>query len=209
MAEHFTRESLSFLRDLAKHNDRAWFLRNKARYEEHVKAPAEAFAGAVAAKLALEPHVMRIHRDVRFSKDKSPYKTNVGIGFSRRGHVTEGAPGYYLHVQPGSSFAGAGTWQPAPPQLARIRAAIAERPAAWAKARRVGLDEDEGALKRPPRGFDPEHKFIEDLKRKSFTAGVELADADVVRADFVARYVAAVRKLAPLNDFLDGALGKA
>src|SRR6266513_861307 len=124
----FTRETLQFLRDIAKHNDRAWFAANKDRYEEHVKAPAEQFAGEVATKLGMEPHVMRIYRDTRFSKDKSPYKTNIGLGFHKgAGKVTEGAPGYYLHIQPGESFAGVGMWQPDAPALASIREAIAQK----------------------------------------------------------------------------------
>lgn len=203
----FTKDTLTFLRDLETHNDRAWFAKNKPRYEEHVKAPSEAFAGLVAPKLGLDAHVMRIYRDTRFSKDKSPYKTNIGVGFSPRGKVTEGAPGYYLHVQPGESFAGVGSWQPDAPALAKIRDAIVAKPAAWAKARAVGLDDDEGALKKAPRGYDPEHEFVDDLRKKSFTASVKFTDAQVVAKDFPAKYVAAAKKLAPLGKFLADAAG--
>jgi uncharacterized protein (TIGR02453 family) len=206
MPAHFTRETFTFLKGLAKNNEKAWFDAHKADYERHVKEPAARFAADVASKLGMEPHVMRIYRDIRFSKDKSPYKTNIGIGLHSGGRVTEGAPGYYLHVQPGESFGAGGLWQPEPPALARIRQRIVDEPAAWAKARKVGLSEDEDALKRVPRGFDPEHKFADDLRRKSFTAGVEFSDADVVRDDFAARYVAAVKKLAPLCDFLTDAI---
>ena len=80
-------------------------------------------------------------------------------------------------------------------------------PVAWAKARRVGLAEDEGALKKAPRGFDPEHKYIDDLKRRSFTAGVTFSDAQVTSKDFAAKYVAGVKKLAPLGKFLADATG--
>jgi uncharacterized protein (TIGR02453 family) len=206
--EHFSKETLAFLRDVAKHNDRAWFAENKPRYEEHVKEPAERFAAEVALKLGMEPHVMRIYRDTRFSKDKSPYKTNVGVGFHKgAGRVTEGAPGYYLHVEPGASFAACGMWQPDPPALAAIREAIVAKPAAWAKARKVGLSGDGEALKKAPRGFDPEHEHVEDLKRRSFTASVGLADAQVASPGFARTYVAAARKLAPLGAFLADAVG--
>ena len=199
----FTRDTLAFLRDIAKHNDRAWFTANKARYEEVVKTPSEEFAAAVATKLKMEPHVMRIYRDTRFAKDKSPYKTNIGIGFHRTGgRVTEGAPGYYLHIQPGESFAGVGMWQPEAPALAKIRDAIVAKPAAWAKVRKIGIDNDGDALKKAPRGYDPEHKFVDDLKKKSFTAGVQFTDAQVISPKFAATYVAAAKRVAPLGKFL-------
>jgi uncharacterized protein (TIGR02453 family) len=202
---HFTKETLRFLADLEKHNEKAWFEANRARYEEHVKEPSARFAASVGAKLGLEPHVMRIHRDVRFSKDKSPYKANVGIGFGHGRAVT--APGFFLHAAPKESAVYAGVWHPEPDALSHIREGIVARPAAWKKARAVGLDEDEEALKRPPRGVPPDHPFVADLKRKSFTASVKLKDADVTAPDFDARFVAATKKLAPLNGFLAKALG--
>jgi uncharacterized protein (TIGR02453 family) len=201
---YFTKETLRFLADLEKHNEKPWFDANKARYEEHVKEPSARFAAAVGAKLGLEPHVMRIYRDTRFSKDKSPYKANIGIGF---GHgAAEASPGYFLHAAPKESAIYAGVWRPEPPALARIRAGIVAKPAAWKKARGAGLDEDEEALQRPPRGVPPDHPFVEDLKRKSFTASVPLGASDVTADDFDKRFVAAARKLAPLNDFLAAAL---
>jgi uncharacterized protein (TIGR02453 family) len=108
---------------------------------------------------------------------------------------------------PGESFAGVGSWHPEPPALQRIRDAIVEDPAGWAKVRKLGMDEDEEALKKAPRGFDPAHKFIDDIKRRSFTAGVALSDAQVVSKDFPAKYVATAKKLAPFGKFLARATG--
>ncbi len=202
---YFTKETLRFLADLEKHNEKAWFEANKARYEEHVKEPSARFAATVGAKLGLEPHVMRIYRDVRFSKDKSPYKTNIGIGFGHGRAVT--APGFFLHAAPKESAIYAGVWHPEPPALQRIRDGIVAKPAAWKKARAVGLDDDEEALKRPPRGVPPDHPHVEDLKRKSFTASVPLKATDLTAEDFDKRFVAGAKKMAPLNDFLASALG--
>ena len=204
---YFTRETLKFLDELAKHNERAWFEKNKTRYEEHVKEPAGRLIADTAGKLGLEGKLMRIHRDVRFSKDKSPYKTNVGIGFHPR--ETLKAPllgGLYLHIEPKESFVATGAWQPEPAVLAKIRDAIVAKPAVWEKARKVGLDKDEAALKKAPKGFDPEHKFIEDLRRKSFTASTPLTPAQVTAADLPRTLAAAEKRMRPLNEFLLAAL---
>lgn len=204
---YFTRETLRFLAELEKHNERAWFERNKARYEEHVKAPAGRLIADVSSKLGMDGKAMRIYRDIRFSKDKSPYKTNVGITFHPRG-LPKGTliGGIYLHVAPKESFLASGAWHPEPRILAQIRDGIVALPAEWKKARKIGLDEDEEALKRAPKGFDPEHPFIEDLRRKNFTASIELTDAEVCAEDLPKRIVAAEKKLAPLNAFLAKAL---
>ncbi|MEA3198885.1 MAG: hypothetical protein QOE90_313 [Thermoplasmata archaeon] len=200
MPSYFTKDTLAFLKELEKHNNKAWFEKNKPRYEEHVKEPSARFAAAVGTKLKLEPNVMRIYRDTRFSRDKSPYKTNVGIGFGHGKAVT--APGYFLHAGPGESAIHAGIWHPEPPVLSRIREGIVAKPAAWKKARAVGLSEDEEKLKRPPRGVPLDHPYAEDLKRKSFTAGIAFKDADITAPDFDKTFLAAAKKLAPLNDFL-------
>ena len=200
MPSYFTKDTLKFLKDLEKNNNKAWFDANKPRYEEHVKEPSARFAAAIGSKLELEPNVMRIYRDTRFSKDKTPYKTNIGIGFGHGKAVT--APGYFLHAGPGESAIYAGVWHPEPPVLARIRAGIVAKPAAWKKARAVGLSEDDERLKRPPQGVPADHPYVEDLKRKSFTAGIELQDADLTAPDFDKRFLAAAKKLKPLNDFL-------
>jgi uncharacterized protein (TIGR02453 family) len=204
---YFTRNTLRFLGELEKSNERAWFEANKARYERDVKAPSMRLIAEVGARLRMEGKLMRVHRDVRFSKDKTPYKTNVGIGFHPRGLPTGPlVGGLYLHVAPGESFLAAGAWQPEPSVLGRIRDAIGEKPTAWKAARKVGLDEDETALKRAPKGFDPEHPLVEDLRRKSFTASAPLTKAQVTSDDLPDRMVAAEKRMRPLNKFLADAL---
>ena len=205
---YFTRETLRFLAELEKNNERAWFEANKPRYEEHVKTPSMRLIADVGGKLGMDGKLMRVHRDVRFSKDKSPYKTNVGIGFHPRG-VPKGplVAGLYLHVHPKESFIAAGVWQPEPAILSRIRDAIVERPGDWTKARQVGLDEDEGALKKAPKGFDPEHKHVEDLRRKSFTASAPLTPKQVASDELPKLLVAQEKRMRPLNAFLAAAVG--
>ena len=127
------KETLSFLSDLIAHNDRVWFQENKSRYEE-AKKNVENFANAIIAELiktdgsipkevTAKQCVMRIYRDVRFSKDKSPYKNNFGIGISARGKGNDGA-GYYIHIQPGASFVAGGYWMPQGDHLKAIRQEI-------------------------------------------------------------------------------------
>src|SRR5215468_7255521 len=135
-----------FLRDLRKNNDRDWFTAHKDVYERDVKEPALAFISAFAPALRrISPHLVadarpvggsmfRLHRDVRFSNDKRPYKTHVGIQFRHAKAEGAHAPGFYLHLEPGDVFAGAGIWQPDGAVLSEVRDAIAESPARWARA---------------------------------------------------------------------------
>lgn len=178
---YFTPQTFRFLKDLAGHNDRAWFADNKPRYEAHVRDPALRFIEDFAVRLKrISPHfhagprsLFRIHRDVRFSKDKSPYKTHTGIHFRHDTGKSAHAPGFYLHLEPGSVFAGVGIWHPDASTLRQIRSEISEQPDRWTRASRSRkfVDTFELAgdrLTRPPKGFDPEHPHIEDLKRKDF-----------------------------------------
>ena len=179
----FSSKTFAFLADLAENNDRDWFNANKARYESDVREPGLAFVRAMAEKMPdLSPHLlavdkkvggsmMRIHRDVRFSKDKSPYKTNVGIQFRHASGKDVHAPGLYVHVQPDECFLGAGIYTPDNPTLGRIRAAIDADPGRWTALLgalpRPWAQEGE-SLKRAPKGFPKDHPLVEDLKRKSF-----------------------------------------
>jgi uncharacterized protein (TIGR02453 family) len=151
--------------------------------------------------------LFRIHRDIRFAKDKSPYKTYAGAHFTHRA-AREGvhAPGLYLHLSPGESFGGGGIWHPDPPTLAKVRDALARKPDAWKKARR-GLTIDGESLSRPPRGYDPEHPLIADIKRKDFVTSVRFSEAEVCRPDFLGKYVASCRRMSPLLEFLTKAVG--
>jgi uncharacterized protein (TIGR02453 family) len=211
---YFDDETFAFLRDLKKHNDRDWFNANKRRYEESVKEPFLQFiadAGPelrkVSRNLVADPRpvggsMFRIHRDVRFSRDKSPFKPYVAAHFPL-GKRT-GGPGYYLHLAPGASIVAGGMWMPEPPTLQQIRQRIAERRGEWAKARR-DLDDDEAALKRPPRGFSPDDPMIEDIKRKSFTSSRRLTDEQLKRSDAMRTFIRGCEGLVPLMRFLASA----
>jgi uncharacterized protein (TIGR02453 family) len=215
----FGPELFRFLRDLKANNDREWFNANKARYEHEVRDPALDFVDDVAPHLAeISPHfvadsrptggsLFRIYRDTRFSKDKSPYKTYTGIHIRHELAKDAHAPGFYLHLQPGSVFAAAGIWHPDQPTLAKIRAAIDRDPDGWRSAtdtRSFRLSGD--ALKRAPTGFDPDHPLIDDLRRKDFVGVVELTQKEVCAPGFVERFAGSCRDLAPLVRFLCAAV---
>ena len=214
----FPPEGLKFLRRLKRNNNRDWFLEHKEIYEQQVKIPMTGLVlalggemGRFAPELNTDPKlaIYRIYRDIRFSRDKTPYKTNVGIHFGLEAPRDFDAPGYYLHLEPGSVFMGAGIWHPGADALRTIREAIVRDPRGWKQARRVGLSHDEVALKRPPRGFDPDHPLIEDIKRLSFTTGTEFSVRQACAPDFPARFEASCRRAAPLMRFLARATGLA
>ena len=156
--------------------------------------------------------LFRIYRDTRFGKDKTPYKTNAGVHFRHVAGKDVHAPGFYLHLQPGSVWAGVGIWRPDGTAVTAIRDAISEKPDLWkkaisGKAFRADFDLGGDSLKRPPRGYDPEHPLIEDLKRKDFIASTELTQADACDPKFMARFAALCRKTGPFQRFLCDALG--
>lgn len=212
------KDLFKFLKDLSANNDREWFNDNRDRYEDSVKFPALAFIAAFSPKLKdISPHfqaipraqggsLFRIYRDTRFSKDKSPYKTNTGLHFRHEAGKDAHAPGYYVHLAPGEVFFGAGLWKPDGPTARAIRELIATDSAAWMKVRE---SLDEGPLKlagesliRPPRGFDPDHPWIEDLKRKDFIASVALSEKEALAADFQEQVAGLCIAAAPLMRFL-------
>ena len=221
---HFTPATIAFLGQLARHNDRAWFKANQERYEEQVRRPAQRFILAAAPRLqrvsshlVADPRpvggsIFRVQRDVRFAADKRPYKTHLGIQFRHDAGKDVHAPGIYLHVEPGNVFVACGVWHPDPPALLRIRTAIATSPVRWKRVRHnrrfvSAYELDGDVLQRPPRGFDPEHPWIEDLKRKDFVGSAALTPAALLRADFLARFLGLVRAATPWQRFLCGALG--
>lgn len=220
---HITPGLFGFMAELAKNNDREWFAAHKSEYEDRVREPLRAFIRDVDEPLeAISPHIVvddrksggslfRIHRDVRFSKDKSPYKTWAAVQFRHEAGKDAHAPGFYLHLQPGTVFIGAGCWHPAGEALAAIRDAIAEDPDAWFAARDALVDagfEFEGeSLKRPPRGYDPEHPAIDDLRRKDFIAVRRLSEKAACAPDFAAEFARQCAETAPLMRFLTSAIG--
>ena len=213
-----------FLRDLKANNERSWFEANKARYVGDVRDPMLDFIAAFAEPLEkISPHfvadpranggsLFRIYRDTRFSPDKTPYKTNAGAHFRHAAGKDAHAPGFYLHLEPDSCFAGCGVWRPGGDALAAIRAAIADDPAAWtritqAKAFRDTFTLMGQSLKRPPRGYDPTHSLIDDLKRKDFIAGTVFREADAVQPGFLQRFSQIARSGAAFVEFLSRAVG--
>jgi len=215
---YVTRDLFRFLGELRRHNTREWFNANKDRYLAEVRDPLLGFIAAIGPGLrAISPHLvadphpsrgslLRIYRDTRFSRDKTPYKTNAGLFFALEAEKDAEAPGYYLHLAPGEAFMGAGMWRPGGETLRAIRSAIVGNPSAWKRARRPGLSHGENTLKRTPRGFDPDHPLAADLKRLSFTTGVSFTEAQACAADFPARFVRACRRAAPLVRFLARAM---
>ena len=212
-------ELFRFLKELRDHNDREWFNANKDRYVAVVRDPLVEFIAAVAPKLrAISPHVvadprpsggslLRIYRDTRFSRDKKPYKTNAGLYFRHAAGKDIHAPGYYLHLAPGEVFMGAGMWHPDADALRAVRDAIVKDPRGWKLAARSGLSHGDESLKRPPRGFDPAHPLIEDIKRTSFTTGVEFTEKQACSGTFATTFAEACRRQVPLMRFLAKAMG--
>lgn len=212
-----------FLRELKRNNNRPWFLENKERFERDVLGASLAFVATVGPEIhRVNPNLvadarpsggslMRIYRDVRFSKDKSPYRTSMGIHFFHRaseGHEG-GLPGFFLHLSPGGSFVASGMWMPSPADLEKIRRTLVRDPKGWAKARSIGLDVDEDALKRVPPGFDASLPVAADIRRKSFVASRSVSDREVTARDFSERFVAECRRQDPLNRYLAAATGVA
>jgi uncharacterized protein (TIGR02453 family) len=216
---YFTPELFQFLKQLKRNNRREWFLENKPRYEALLRQPSLQFitdfsmrAREISPWLVVSPKpmggsLMRIYRDIRFSKDKTPYKTNVGMHFGNAGSK-DGIHGasLYLHLAPGESFVAGGCWHPDPKSLARIRDAIAWKSDEWkAATHRLRLGGD--GLTRPPRGYRADHPMIEDLKRTDFVASIEFSDTEVCGARFMSEVVAAGKKMTPMLKFLSQAVG--
>ena len=219
----FSPELFDFLSELADNNDREWFQANKERYEDDVVDPALRFISDIGPGLAeISPHIQalpkrvggsmfRIYRDVRFSKDKSPYKTHVGIHFRHKQAKDAHAPGFYLHLEPGGVFMGSGIWHPPSAVIQKIRQSMLDDPAAWEKTRdepafRGPLKMGGESLKRPPRGVSKDHPLIEDLKRKDLLVSTELDDADVLSPGFRDQFLDLCRQASPLTAWICRAL---
>jgi uncharacterized protein (TIGR02453 family) len=184
----FPKDFFAFFRELKVNNERAWFEENKTRFRESVQAPMSDFIAAMAPRLAkvskqftADPRpnggsMFRIYRDVRFSRDKRLYKEHAACHFRHALGKDAHAPGFYVHVAPDDVMFGGGLWMPPPDALAKIRAAIAEKPQAWKKVLGDAKFRDQFGsvqgeqLSRPPRGFDAANPFIDDIRRKSFFA---------------------------------------
>jgi len=209
---YFTPESFAFLRELRENNNREWFAQNKQRYEREVRDPALRFISdfgphlsRIAPRLVADPRrsMFRIYRDTRFSRDKSPYKTHVGIHFfHEKSKAAASVPGFYLHISPGECFAAAGIWHPDPGSLAKMRQSIAAKSPDWMRIKKSKLSIEGGSLKRPPRGFAADHPLIDDLKRTDFVTSVRLKESDLTSPNFLATFDRACKKMTPLVAFV-------
>lgn len=217
---YFTPELFAFFQELSKNNNKEWFTANKGRYEKVVQEPAVRFIRDAGARLQkISPYLVaeakpfggslsRIYRDVRFSPDKSPYKTQVGIHFWHgEGKGPEHTPGLFLHLESGENAAYSGVWRPDPPLLTKIRNRIVEEPDAWKKVVRSKIRIEGESLKRSPPGYDPNHPLILDLRRRDFVGVRSLRDNEVTSPRFLETFVQASQSMDPLNRFLAEAIG--
>lgn len=223
-----TPAALRFFRQLAVHNNKEWFEAHRTQYEQDVRAPVRELIEELDVRFArFAPEIggdpkrsmFRINRDIRFSEDKSPYKTNAACWFHHRSasrrvgvEANEGSAGFYFHFEPGKSLVGGGLWMPPRPQLNRLREAIAERPDPFVRVMRElpkrygGLD-DSAMLKRMPRGYSEDHPAAQWLRYQSFTSGRPLTDLQVTSAKLPDLLAREFEQLLPLVRWLNGALG--
>lgn len=219
----FPPETFKFLKNLARHNVRDWFKENEHRYEKELVAPCFSFIRAMAPRIAeISPHyvaeakkvrgsLMRIHRDIRFSTDKTPYNTHIGISFYHEKQKTTAAPGFYVHLDPKGSFLGLGVWHPDAVALKRIRSRIVAEPKRWIQARddrnfRRFFELQGASLVKPPQGYPKDHPLIEDLKRKDFIGGRTIDADQIGNRNFVNNVGRWFKASAPFMHFLCDAM---
>ncbi|MYJ58441.1 MAG: DUF2461 domain-containing protein [Chloroflexi bacterium] len=221
----FSEELIDFLVGLSANNEREWFNARKDVYETVLREPALEYIRQGGGPLAdISPHIrasdrkqggslMRIYRDVRFSRDKSPYKTNVGIQFRHESGKDVHAPGYYVHISIEECFIGAGSWMPDRDALLAYRRAVSERPNEWLALKQMtesgdwNLDGHHDMLKRPPRGFSADDPMIEDIKRKHFIVTHRMDVDEVTAPDFVDYTIDRFRESKEWMAFLAKAIG--
>ena len=226
----FPTAAFTFLKGLSANNNRDWFESQRSTYEQSLREPMKALVEEMDARLAtvapeitgtVKGSMFRIHRDVRFSKNKAPYKTNAACWFFHRDSkgtvgqaAVHGGAGLYFHLEPRACFAGGGVWMPPSPVLKRIRGALDvghEEFNAIVKARpfrkMLGDLSTEAVLKRMPRGFDPDHAAADWLRYQSFTAGCPLTQIEVTSAALPDKLETVFRTMVPLVRWLNSAMG--
>lgn len=224
MTTYFSDASFKFLRALAKNNNKEWFNAHKQQYEDSVRQPFLRLLTDLQPDLAqISEHyradpktvggsLFRIYRDARFSNDKSPYKGWQGARLFHERRKQVAAPSFYLHLQPGQCFVGAGLWHPEPPTQRRVRQFIFDNPGSWKaaahnpKLRKRFAFEDSEVLSRPPRGFPADFELIDDLKHKNFIFTRMLDDASMTGPRLRQTLSADLVALAPFVDYLCAAL---
>ena len=233
---YYTPATFKFLRGLARHNERDWFMAHKAEYEEYVKGPTlqliEDLAvplKSISPQLVADPRTVggsmfRIYRDTRFAADKRPYKTHVGMTFfhaaTKRtarglaGNAAMGrldAPVLYLHIEPGSCFTGGGIWHPQPVTLKRLRDFMIDNPRSWTRltaspAFKRHFTLSGEVLARPPRGYPADHPLIEDLKRKDIVASAALNESQLTEPGLQKLLLRRFKLMQPMLEWLCMAL---
>ncbi|MBI3512315.1 MAG: DUF2461 domain-containing protein [Bacteroidetes bacterium] len=216
------KSTLDFLGKLSKNNNRDWFEKNKSLYlaakddvEKNIDRIIEGIRKAdrrIDADLIAKKCMFRIYRDVRFSKDKRPYKNNLGAIINPGGKKMS-APGYYVHIEPGKAFIAGGLWMPESPELSKIRQEIDYNQDEFRKIvsskkfkSTFGKLDEEDKLSTTPKGYAKDHPAIEFLKLKSFVVVGELKSKEVTGKDFVKKAVSIMKEMIPLNNFLQRAI---
>lgn len=219
----FSAQSFQFLEELSKNNNRPWFNAHKQRYEDTIRSPALALIEAMQPNIQhISPHMsatakkiggslMRVYRDVRFAKDKTPYKTNIGIQFKHRCAKDVHAPAFYLHISNQECFLAAGIWRPSGTALASIREMISDNPQSWKnitqeKSFQSAFELSGQSLKTYPRGYSKDHPMIHDLKRKDFIAIQAISREQVLDPLFMETLSDSYQQSSDFMDYLCQAL---
>jgi uncharacterized protein (TIGR02453 family) len=207
-----------FLKALKANNNREWFNDHKDTYIKDVETPAREFVQAFQPKLkTISPRfvadprrlggsMFRIYRDTRFSPNKAPYKTYIGLRFWHDKKEIDSRPIFYLHLEPGRLFGGGGVYHPDPVTLRKIRLTMVERPKEWEAVMKSGVTVTGETLQRVPVGFAKDHPFADDLKRKGHVVMTPFTMADAQSPDFLEQYTDACRTMTTLMKFLTSAL---
>lgn len=221
---YFTARFFEFFEELSRNNNREWFAQNQPRYEREVRDPMLAFIAdfgprlrKISACYVADPRpsggsMMRIHRNLRFSRDRTPYHTNAAAAFGHRDRKRFDSPSFYLSLSPAEAFAGVGVWHPNADTVAKIRDAIVAHPSKWKSAAndrkfRARFELAGDMLSRPPKGYDANHPLIEDLKRKDFIGGTQFTRTEVCSAEFMDLFSSACASASPFMKFLTEAIG--
>jgi uncharacterized protein (TIGR02453 family) len=218
--------TVQFLKNLKKHNNKEWFEKNRKVYEAAREDFNQFIQAVIDAHGKYDPSInhlhaqecmFRINRDVRFSKNKDPYKTNMGASINKGGRKSMSTAGYYFHCQPGHSFAGGGIWMPEAADLKKVRQEIdynfpeLQKILKAASFRKVYGDlshEAEFKLSRPPKGYEADNPAIDYLKLKSYIAERKVTDQELLSRDLVKNTVAAFRALQPLIEFINQSIAE-
>ncbi|MEM7475807.1 MAG: TIGR02453 family protein [Planctomycetota bacterium] len=223
--EGFPKATFRFLRSLERNNNRDWFQNNRGHYEDFFLNPALSFINAMQPVLSTTApllvadarktggSLMRIYRDTRFSKEKTPYKTNIGIQFRHQSGRDVHAPGIYMHIDSEQCFLGAGMWKPPSDAIRMIRLLIEDSPKRWSrllqrKGFRQSFELFDDRLKTAPRGFAKDHPMIDDLRLKSFVAMTNLSQAEVQSPQLISQTTKLIKAARPLMEFLCESVGQ-